>query len=114
MIERWIEPLQKELESKQQELEQRLQRIKANLRRPLESDSKERATQLENQEVVDALGNEARVELLEITIALRRIMDGSYGICVDCGEEIARERLRACAHAQRCIDCADEHALVTS
>ena len=46
------------LEDKKRELTKRLERIHANLRRGYEADSKERAKQLEDSEVVDALGNE--------------------------------------------------------
>jgi len=41
--------------------------------------------------------------------ALRRLADGSYGICADCGEPIALERLRAYPAAQRCLDCQSAH-----
>ena len=51
----------------------RLERITANLRRGYDADSKERAKELEDSEVVDALGNEAREELAKISAALRRM-----------------------------------------
>lgn len=37
--------------------------------------------------------------------SMRRIDEGTYGVCVDCGCEIPFERLRANATALRCIDC---------
>ncbi|MBM9535518.1 RNA polymerase-binding protein DksA [Desulfobulbus alkaliphilus] len=37
--------------------------------------------------------------------ALARIEDGSYGICVGCGCEIAFKRLQARPVAKFCIDC---------
>jgi DnaK suppressor protein len=40
--------------------------------------------------------------------ALRRITDGSYGVCVDCGQDIELQRLRAVPWATRCI--ADQEA----
>ena len=48
------------LEQKKVELTVRLDRITQNLRRGYHPDSKERAKELEDSEVVDALGNEAR------------------------------------------------------
>lgn len=48
-------------------------------------------------------------ELREIDAALRRIEDGSYGTCTDCGIEIPRERLHVRPTAQRCIDCQTRH-----
>ena len=82
------EGLREALEAKKEELTIRLDRIHANLRRGYEADSKERAKQLEDNEVVDALGNEAREELAKISAAMQRLDAGDYGLCVECGLEI--------------------------
>ena len=37
--------------------------------------------------------------------ALSRIHDGRYGLCQNCGQPIAPERLEALAWAQDCIGC---------
>jgi DnaK suppressor protein len=37
--------------------------------------------------------------------AIDRIQDGSYGVCLQCGEEIAPKRLIAIPWAELCIDC---------
>lgn len=37
--------------------------------------------------------------------ALRRISDGSYGICEICGERIPDQRLEVVPYARYCIDC---------
>lgn len=105
------EELRERLEKKKAELSARLERITANVRRGYEADSKERALQFENNEVVDALGNEARQEIAKISAALRRMESGDYGLCVECGDEIAMSRLQAYPYADECIDCAefDEH-----
>jgi len=94
------------LEAKKQELEARLERITANLRRGYDADSKERAKELEDSEVVDALGNEARDEVAKISSALRRMDVGDFGTCVQCGVDISPERLEAYPYAHECIDCA--------
>jgi len=73
--------LRKELESKKAELTVRLERITENLRRGYHPDSKERAKELEDSEVVDALGNEARTEIRNISAALQRMEAGEYCIC---------------------------------
>jgi len=98
--------LRDELLRKKEELTVRLERITANLRRGYEADSKERAKQLEDSEVVDALGNEARVELKKISAALSRMESGDFGTCVDCGLSIDQGRLKAHPYALECIDCA--------
>jgi DnaK suppressor protein len=47
----------------------------------------------------------AAEEIESLDGALRRIADGEYGLCVECGEEIARERLFANPAATRCAEC---------
>ena len=103
-----VATLRVELEAQKRVLEERLERIKANVRRGFDADSAEMARELENQEVVDALGNEATAELARISAALLRIDAGDFGVCLDCGDPIASERLAAAPYAERCIDCANE------
>lgn len=102
----WTDEFRKTLVAERQRLELLLERILANRTQPLEHDSAERAVQLQNQEVVDALGNDARLDLENIKAALARIDARQYGICDDCGNEIQRARLRAYPLATKCIGCA--------
>lgn len=101
-----LDAARRSLESEKHRLEQLLQRIVVNHRQPPESDSSERAVQRQNQEVVDALGNDARKDLVRIDAALKRIAAGTYEKCTACGETIAPARLEAYPLAARCIDCA--------
>ena len=107
MHDQWPAELRERLEKKREELSARLERITANVRRSLDSDSEERAKQLEDSEVVDALGNEAREELQKISIALRRMESGEYGLCTECGAQIPAQRVEAYPYAEKCIDCAE-------
>lgn len=43
-----------------------------------------------------------------IRSALDRIQDGSYGICLQCEEEIAPKRLKAMPWAELCIACQEQ------
>lgn len=43
--------------------------------------------------------------LYHLDQALERIADGTYGKCVKCGKEIAKERLEAVPHVRLCIEC---------
>ena len=95
------------LEAKKEELTVRLDRIHANLRRGSDADSKERAKQFEDNEVVDALGNEAREELAKISAAMQRLDSGEYGSCVECGLAIEPGRLKVYPYADECIECAE-------
>ena len=44
-------------------------------------------------------------EIADVEAALERISDGSYGQCIDCGDDITAERLEAYPTAKRCITC---------
>jgi DnaK suppressor protein len=59
-----------------------------------------------------ALEERESAELVAIDEALKRVADGSYGLCVDCGDAIAVARLHANPVALRCLGCQDrlEHA----
>jgi RNA polymerase-binding protein DksA len=46
--------------------------------------------------------------LADIDAALKRIDDGTYGICTNCSQEIPEERLEARPWATLCIDCQRE------
>lgn len=59
---------------------------------------------LDHAEVTRDLG-----ELRELEAARRRIADGHYGLCVDCGADIPLERLRAQPGAARCLACQSRH-----
>ncbi len=37
--------------------------------------------------------------------ALKRIEDGSYGYCIECGNPIEKGRLEAVPHTQHCVNC---------
>jgi len=43
--------------------------------------------------------------LKEIDKALEKIEQGTFGICENCGQPIAEERLLAIPYATQCIDC---------
>lgn len=46
--------------------------------------------------------------LVDIDEALRKIGDGTYGICEECGEEISEKRIAVLPTATFCVDC-QEH-----
>jgi DnaK suppressor protein len=48
-------------------------------------------------------------ELRDVGAARRRLDDGTYGICTDCGADVGFDRLRAEPEAARCIDCQRRH-----
>ncbi len=60
----------------------------------------------ETQAVVEqAKAGQAAHELEEMIAARRRLQDGSYGECLDCGEEIDLRRLTALPATPYCTAC---------
>ena len=43
-----------------------------------------------------------------VRLAIERLKDGSYGICLQCEEEIAPKRLEAIPWAELCIECQEK------
>lgn len=94
-----------------EELNLRLARITNNVRHsdvPIEKDFAEQATQNENDEVMDYLGNSARAEITMIKQAIARMDNGQYGMCQVCDEPISKERLEALPYSSMCIKCASK------
>lgn len=48
-------------------------------------------------------------EQTDVIAALARITDGTYGECVDCGDDIDIRRLEAYPTAKRCVRCQTYH-----
>ena len=49
-----------------------------------------------------------RETLLKIDSALRKLSEGTYGVCDECGDEISEERLKIMPFAIFCRDCQEE------
>jgi DnaK suppressor protein len=89
-------------------IEGRLDTVEHDRRRDtntLDADWEEQATVRQNDEVLDVLAEEERLQATAIRAALQRMADGSYGRCVTCGEPIAPRRLAALPSATQCIAC---------
>jgi len=55
-----------------------------------------------------ALKDRERRSIVELIDALKRIEDGVYGTCVECGSLISEKRLRVAPAATLCIECKAE------
>jgi DnaK suppressor protein len=53
-------------------------------------------------DVLTSLSETSRREVMQIDAALGRMDEGEYGECIDCGQEIPIERLRALPFTLRC------------
>lgn len=94
------------LETRQAEILKRLHRIDDDLGRTRNPDSAERATEAENDEVLEEFGHVGSDELKALDAALQRIEAGTYGKCVKCGKPISEERLEVVPHTPFCKKCA--------
>ncbi len=61
---------------------------------------------MQAQQMALAQERAREAELSRIAAALKRIDDGEYGDCIECGEPIAEKRLDFDPSVATCIDCA--------
>src|SRR5215467_2305131 len=102
--------LKKMLEERRREL---LNEVQGKIRDVRAEGGKERdvldqgeSSEVDIQEDIEFALIQMKSETLnKIDAALRRLEDGSYGDCFECGEEISEARLRALPFAVRCKDC---------
>jgi len=65
----------------------------------------ETATATLDREIDYSLEENSEQVLRAIDGALRRIDEGTFGVCETCGQAISEERLEAIPYATQCIDC---------
>ena len=66
------------------------------------------ATETYDRELDYTLEENSEHVLAEIDAALKRIEEGTYGVCTNCAQPIPEERLEALPWATLCIDCQRE------
>ena len=98
--------IRERLQQRLDQLTRRAGQIGNDLRRPQNPDWEERATEIENDEVLESLDSSTLEEVKLIQAALDRVSAGTYGICMSCGQPVGEKRLDAVPHAATCIDCA--------
>lgn len=99
-----------ELEALRDELIDRFDRYKAHKEQrggPLDKDMEDQSIELQNDDVIEALQQEAEDELRQVMHALKRIDDGEGDCCEECGEPIDARRLAALPYTTLCRDCAE-------
>lgn len=91
------------------ELTQRVSAIDKDIRHEgMSADWSEQATERENDEVLESLGNASEEELLKINQALKRIETGEYFSCSICGKDIPESRLELLPFSTSCVACAEK------
>ena len=85
-------------------LEQKAQSLDAEATQ----DSADRCVISLSKESLFERSSQRRIVLRLIEAALKRIAEGSFGICVGCGHEIQDQRLQALPWTQFCLRCQGE------
>jgi DnaK suppressor protein len=83
--------------------------------RDVSQDPADKASNSYTKELLFSQSTTERYTLRLIEEALERITEGSYGECLNCGEEIAQKRLDAIPWTPHCIRCQElqEQGLLT-
>ena len=93
------------LEAQLARLLERAEEIEERLSDPNETDSEERAKEIEDDEVLASVGDLTKKEIVQIRQAINQIDHGNYGTCLRCGNRIAPERLEVLPFATTCAGC---------
>ncbi|OFW02415.1 MAG: hypothetical protein A3I61_13180 [Acidobacteria bacterium RIFCSPLOWO2_02_FULL_68_18] len=102
--------LKKMLENRRRELmdevQGRIRDVRADGCKDREVFDQGESSEVDIQEDIEFALIQMKSETLnKINEGLRRLDEGTYGNCFECGEEIAEARLRALPFAVRCKDC---------
>ncbi len=103
--------LEAELVRRQTELDRQVAEHQGGLSRAeharevLSQDSDDISHREADREMDMTLGDREIVELGAVSAALRRLQEGRFGSCAECGEAIAFDRLKVEPWALRCVAC---------
>ena len=107
-----IEAFKKQLADRKAELEQIAATAKAGQGTVELDQTREgrlsRMDALQNKAMSDASERRRKLELQRIANAFKRIEDGEFGYCGECGEPIGLKRLQIDPTTVLCIECAQE------
>ncbi|GAF14085.1 DnaK suppressor protein [Bacillus sp. JCM 19046] len=107
--------LKEELEDMKASIENRtgtpdgeMSEARGDIARGVDNHIAETASEYEERVMSQTIDEADQERLSEINEALERMEDGSYGICVETGEEIPYERLEALPYAKRTMEAQEE------
>jgi DnaK suppressor protein len=100
-------------------LNQRMQELRSEAGKTVEDmdedgnfpDPTDRASMESNRDSVLRIRDRERKLIFKIQEALRRLDNGEYGVCEECGEAIGIQRLKARPVTTLCIDCKSSQEL---
>jgi DnaK suppressor protein len=98
-----LEEIKEELLDIRQGMEED-ERDRSQEEQDMELDSGDESQQMFTREMDATIGEQTGRRLQDVERALKKVEDGSYGVCDDTGEEIAKGRLEAMPEAIRTVD----------
>ena len=103
----WLKAIREALVQQRQRLQSIVQATAAQMAERTGDlpDVSDRASEGYGDELAAGLMAVEAAQLDEIEYAIRRIDNGSYGICLDCRKAIPRKRLEILPFAHRCLSC---------
>ncbi len=112
LSQRQIQDCRKQLQDRETELHKTIHAALVNADNKTYAEVAGRVLDIGEQSLADVLADfhiielEKEVaELAEVEAALARIQAGTYGECVDCGADIAADRMHVHPAATRCTGC---------
>ncbi len=112
-MDAFTQEMQERLLAERDELLKKLNSEEDNFRQEALSASGRDSSDLASDDAayrkMEALNAMDAKRLKAIESALKRIADGKYGFCLQCGKKIPEGRLRAIPSAVLCIDCKTEN-----
>jgi DnaK suppressor protein len=111
MDKKKLESFKKRLEERQQSLRKTVSRTEEDGRiadQDSAQDIADRAASSYTKEFLFSQSNNDRQLLQMVETALQRIREGSFGECVNCGNEINAKRLEAVPWTRYCIECQEK------
>jgi DnaK suppressor protein len=104
-----LQRVRQHLEALRQELLQRKSRVHRTLTREQGTSPAGfagQALEVKDETMLQAIGTATDTELAEVNEALRRVEEGEYGLCRNCGQPISLVQLAAVPQAVNCAMCA--------
>jgi DnaK suppressor protein len=111
MDKKKLETFKKRLEERQQALRKTVSRTEEDGRvadQDSAQDIADRAANSYTKEFLFSQSNNDRQLLNMVESALQRIREGTFGECVNCGNEINSKRLEAVPWTRYCIECQEK------
>jgi RNA polymerase-binding transcription factor len=102
-----LEVIRQKLEQQRQVLLKYVEDEERGLQLPVGAnpDQLDLAQAYRSKERRSALLARSRLQLKQVEAALRRLDEGTYGKCVQCGAPITPSRLKVLPYAPSCIEC---------